>query len=168
VSTTDATTNTGVAAPSGDGEPRWLDEAEMAAWLPLVRLVTLLPQRLDGQLREDAGIGHVYYQMLAMLSQARDQHLRMSELAGLTAISPSRLSHAVAALEDRGWVTRCPAATDRRGQLTRLTPAGRAAVEQIAPGHVAEVRRLVFDRLTSDEVDQLTGIAAKLLDAASR
>ncbi len=168
MSTTDATTTTGVAVPAGDGEPRWLDEAEMAAWLPLVRLVTLLPQRLDGQLREDAGIGHVYYQILAMLSQARDEHLRMSELAGLTAISPSRLSHAVAALEDRGWVTRCPAATDRRGQLTRLTPAGRAAVEQIAPGHVAEVRRLVFDRLTSDEVDQLTGIAAKLLDAASR
>jgi DNA-binding MarR family transcriptional regulator len=168
VSATDATTTTGVAVPAGDGEPRWLDEAEMAAWLPLVRLVTLLPQRLDGQLREDAGIGHVYYQILAMLSQARDEHLRMSELAGLTAISPSRLSHAVAALEDRGWVTRCPAATDRRGQLTRLTPAGRAAVEQIAPGHVAEVRRLVFDRLTSDEVDQLTGIAAKLLDAASR
>src|SRR3712207_9432620 len=73
----------------------------MAAWLPLVRLVTLLPQRLDGQLREDAGIGHVYYQILAMLSQAPDEHLRMSELAGLTAISPSRLSHAVAALEDR-------------------------------------------------------------------
>ncbi len=168
MSATDATTTTGVAVPAGDGEPRWLDEAEMAAWLPLVRLVTLLPQRLDGQLREDAGIGHVYYQILAMLSQARDEHLRMSELAGLTAISPSRLSHAVAALEDRGWVTRCPAATDRRGQLTRLTPAGRAAVEQIAPGHVAEVRRLVFDRLTSDEVDQLTGIAAKLLDAASR
>ena len=122
MSTTDATTTTGVAAPSDDGEPRWLDEAEMAAWLPLVRLVTLLPQRLDGQLREDAGIGHVYYQILAMLSQARDQHLRMSELAGLTAISPSRLSHAVAALEDRGWVTRCPAATDRRGALTPAPP----------------------------------------------
>jgi DNA-binding MarR family transcriptional regulator len=168
VSTTDAPTTTGVVVPSGDGEPRWLDEAEMAAWLPLVRLVTLLPQRLDGQLREDAGIGHVYYQILAVLSQARDEHLRMTELAGLTAISPSRLSHAVAALEDRGWVTRCPAATDRRGQLTRLTPAGRAAVGQIAPGHVAEVRRLVFDQLTSDEVDQLTRIATKLLGAASR
>jgi hypothetical protein len=44
-------------------------------------LVTLLPQRLDGQLREDAGIGHVYHQILAMLSQTRDQQLRMSELA---------------------------------------------------------------------------------------
>ena len=166
MSTTDATATTDVAVPSGDGEPRWLSEAEMAAWLPLVRLVTLLPQRLDRQLREDAGIGHVYYQILAMLSQARDQQLRMSELAGLTAISPSRLSHAVTALEDRGWVTRCLAATDR--QLIRLTSAGRASVEQIAPGHVVEVRRLVFDQLTPDEVDQLARIAAKLLDTASR
>ncbi len=107
-------------------------------------------------------------QILAMLSQARDQQLRMSELAALTATSPSRLSHAVAALEDRGWVIRCPAEQDRRGQLTRLTPAGRAAVEQIAPGHVVEVRRLVFDQLTPDEVDQLDHIATKLLDAASR
>ncbi len=32
--------------------------------------MTLLPQRLDGKLREDAGIGHVYIQILAMLSQA--------------------------------------------------------------------------------------------------
>ncbi len=148
--------------------PRWLDRTEMAAWLPLVRLVTLLPQRLDRQLREDAGIGHVYYQVLAMLSEAPDEQLRMSELAALTATSPSRLSHAVAALEDRGWVVRCPAEQDRRGQLTRLTPAGRAAVERIAPGHVVEVRRLVFDRLAPEEVDQLTRIATELLDTASR
>ena len=148
-------------------EPRWLSEAEMAAWLPLVRLVTLLPQRLDRQLRDDAGIGHVYYQILAMLSQAPDQQLRMSELAALTATSPSRLSHAVATLEDRGWVTRCPAETDGRGQLTRLTAAGRAAVEEIAPGHVGEVRRLVFDPLTPDEVDRLARIAGRLLTAAT-
>ena len=148
-------------------EPRWLSEAEMAAWLPLVRLVTLLPQRLDRQLRDDAGIGHVYYQILAMLSQAPDEQLRMSELAALTATSPSRLSHAVATLEDRGWVARCPAETDGRGQLTRLTAAGRAAIEQVAPGHVGEVRRLVFDQLTPDEVDQLARIAGKLLTAAT-
>lgn len=148
-------------------EPRWLSGDEMAAWLPLVRLVTLLPQRLDRQLRDDAGISHVYYQILAMLSQAPDEQLRMSELAALTATSPSRLSHAVATLEGRGWVTRCPAETDGRGQLTRLTPAGRAAIEQVAPGHVGEVRRLVFDRLTADEVDQLARIAGKLLTAAT-
>src|SRR3712207_8247722 len=40
-------------------DPRWLDEEEMAAWLPLVQLVHLLPQALDKQLREGAGISHV-------------------------------------------------------------------------------------------------------------
>jgi DNA-binding MarR family transcriptional regulator len=153
------------AAP--EAAPRWLSDAEMAAWLPLVRMVTLLPQRLDRQLREDAGIGHVYYQILAMLSQAPDQRLRMSELAGLTGTSPSRLSHAVDALEARDWVARCPAERDGRGQVTRLTDGGRAQLEQSAPGHVAEVRRRVFDALTPEEVDQLRRIATKLLASVS-
>jgi DNA-binding MarR family transcriptional regulator len=149
-----------------DAAPRWLTDAEMAAWLPFVRLVTLLPQHLDRQLRDDAGIGHVYYQILAMLSEA-PSGLRMSELAAFTATSPSRLSHAVAALERRGWVSRCPDEQDGRGQITHLTPTGRTAIEQIAPGHVAAVRRLVLDPLTDDEVHQLARIAAKLLDAAT-
>jgi hypothetical protein len=42
-----------------------------------------------------------------------------------------------------------------------------AAVEQNAPGHVAEVRRLVLDPLTDDAVRQLARIATKLLDAAT-
>ena len=83
-------------------EPQWLTDEEMAAWLPLVQLVHRLPQALDRQLREDAGIGHVYYQILAMLSGAPQQRMRMSGLARRTATSLSRLSHAVAALEDRG------------------------------------------------------------------
>ena len=148
--------------------PRWLTEPEMAAWLPLVQLMTLLPQHLDKQLRHDAGISHVYYQILAMLSEAPDQQLRMGELARRTGTSLSRLSHAVAALEERGWVARCAAEQDRRGQVTRLTGAGRGLLEQIAPGHVAEVRHLVFDPLTGDEVDQLRRLTQKLLGNLSR
>ena len=147
---------------------RWLDEEEMAAWLPLLRVVQLLPQAMDRQLRQEAGIGHAYYQVLATLSAQPERTLSMGELARLAATSPSRLSHAVAAMEERGWVTRRPCPTNRRIQYATLTDAGLSLLESVAPGHVAEVRRLVFDRLTSDEVDQLTGIAAKLLDAASR
>jgi DNA-binding MarR family transcriptional regulator len=144
--------------------PRWLTEDEMAAWLPFVRMVTLLPQALDRQLREDAGIGHVYYQILAMLSAAPDEQLRMSELSRLTGTSPSRLSHAVSALEGRGWVVRCAAERDGRGQVTRLTPDGRAELERTAPGHVTEVRRRVFDRLGEGDVAHLRRIAETLLD----
>ena len=154
-------------APVTDAEPRWLTDDEMAAWLPLVRFVTLLPQALDRQLREEAGISHVYYQILAMLSGASDGRLRMSELAGLTSTSTSRLSHAVAALEDRGWVERRSCDTDRRGQLAQLTDAGRRELERTAPGHVAEVRRRVFDVLDDGEVAQLRVLAEKLAGAAA-
>jgi DNA-binding MarR family transcriptional regulator len=149
----------------GTGQPRWLDADEMAAWLPLVRVVTLLPQALDRQLRDDAGISHVYYQLLAMLSAAPEGALRMTELARITAISPSRLSHAVASLESRGWVERAACADDGRGQLARLTAEGRRVLEQTAPGHVAEVRRLVFDRLTAEQVAALRELATAVSEA---
>ena len=127
-----------------DHAPRWLTDQEMATWLPLVRFVHLLPQALDRQLREEAGISHVYYQILAMLSGAPDGRMRMSELARVTNTSTSRLSHAVAALTD----------------------AGRSELERTAPGHVDEVRRRVFDVLTDDEVAQLRVLAEKLSAAA--
>ncbi len=142
--------------------PRWLDDDEMRTWLSLVQLVSLLPQALDKQLRDDAGIGHVYYQVLALLS-ARPEGVRMSELARYSATSPSRLSHAVSSLEDRGWVRRLPDPQDRRGQVASLTDAGRGVLERTAPGHVAEVRRLVLDPLTPDEVRLLGRLADRLL-----
>jgi DNA-binding MarR family transcriptional regulator len=145
--------------PGTDAGPRWLDDDEMAAWLELVRVVTLLPQALDRQLREDAGISHVYYQILAMLSAAPEGTLRMSDLARLTGVSASRLSHAVSSLESRGWVARAACVEDGRGQLAQLTGEGRRMLERTAPGHVAEVRRLVFDRLSPEQVAQLRGLA---------
>jgi DNA-binding MarR family transcriptional regulator len=154
-------------APVTDAQPRWLSQDEMATWLPLVRFVHLLPQALDRQLREEAGISHVYYQILAMLSAGPEGRLRMSELARLTSTSTSRLSHAVAALEERGWVVRSSCPTDRRGQLAELTPAGRRELDRTAPGHVAEVRRRVFDVLDDAEVRQLRALAEKLSEAAA-
>ena len=148
-------------------EPRWLDETELAAWLPLVRVVQELPQALDRRLREDAGITHTYYAMLATLSAAPDRMLTMGELARLTATSPSRLSHAIAALEQRGWVTREHCPNDRRSQFAVLTDEGQALLERIAPRHVEHVRELVFDRLTDAQVRDLAAIAAALMGPGS-
>lgn len=156
----------GATAPD---EPRWLDEEEMAAWLPLIRLVYLLPQRLDRRLRAEAGVSHAYYQVLAVLSGAPEGRLPMGELARLTVTSPSRLSHAVGSLEQRGWVERRPCPDDRRVQHAALTDAGRAELRRVAPTHVAQVRAEVFDRLTAEQVAQLRAIGEHLvagLDAA--
>lgn len=147
-----------------DGEVRWLDEDEMAAWLPLLRLVQLLPAALDRQLRAEAGITHGYYGVLAVLSAADDHTLTMGELARLTLSNPSRLTHAVGVMEAKGWVRRRPCQSDRRQQFATLTEAGQELLDRIAPGHVAEVRRLVFDRLHSEQVRQLRTIACTVLE----
>lgn len=147
-------------------ETRWLDDDEMAAWLPLVRLVQELPQAIDRRLREEAGITHTYYAMLANLSAAPDRMLTMGELARLTATSPSRLTHAVAVLEQRGWVTKAHCPSDRRSQFAVLTDEGQALLDRIAPGHLAQVRALVFDRLTRAQVRSLAEVATALVDPA--
>jgi DNA-binding MarR family transcriptional regulator len=143
--------------------PRWLDDTEAEAWINLVRMLMLLPAALDRQLREEAGIPHPYYQILANLSASPDRAIRMTDLARMVGTTSSRLSHAVASLEERDWVRRESCPTDKRGQVARLTDAGMAALTAAAPGHVEEVRRLVFDRLTPDEVAQLRALAAKLV-----
>ena len=79
----------------------------------------------------------------------------MTQLAEASTSSKSRLSHAVARLEERGWVERPDCPTDRRGQIARLTDAGFAALDAAAPGHVEQVRRSLFDRLTPEQVEQL-------------
>jgi DNA-binding MarR family transcriptional regulator len=154
-----------VAEPAGTAaasEVRWLDDTEMRAWLGLVQTLHLLPLALDRQLRADAGIPHAYYSVLAMLSDAPERSLRMSRLASLTATSTSRLSHSVARLEERGWVERRACSQDGRGAVAVLTDAGQRALADAAPGHVAEVRRRVFDLLTRTQVEALAEIAGAL------
>jgi DNA-binding MarR family transcriptional regulator len=88
----------------------------------------------------------------------------MSDLARLAGTSLSRLSHAVASLEDRGWVARRQCSSDKRGQIAQLTDDGMAVLARVAPSHVAEVRRLVFDHLDPADVQQLSTITRKLLN----
>ena len=151
------------SGPSFAGQPQWLTGTEMDTWQNLVQLLMLLPTTLDHQLREDAGIPHAYYQILAALSAQPDRAIRMTHLARLTGTTTTRLSHAVTTLEQRGWVERRPCPTDKRGQIAWLTDAGVSVLETAAPGHVSEVRRLVFDHLTADDVVRLRDITAKLL-----
>lgn len=144
-------------------EPRWLTGTEMDAWLNVTQLLMLLPTALDRQLRDDAGLPHAHYRILAMLSAEQDGSMRMTQLARTAGTTTTRLSHAVSVLEERGWVRRSACPTDKRGQVARLTDEGWAFLRGAAPGHAAEVRRLVFDHLTDDDVTRLREITAKIL-----
>lgn len=136
----------------------WLSADEQRAWRAYLEATQLLFDALDRQLQCDAGMPHAYYEILVRLSEAPDRAMRMSELALATRSSRSRLSHAVARLEERGWIRRAEAPGDRRGQVASLSEAGFAALAAAAPGHVATVRRHVIDRLDAAQIGQLEAI----------
>jgi DNA-binding MarR family transcriptional regulator len=142
-------------APSAAGEPPWLALEERAAWLSIVRVATLLPSVLDAQLERDAGLSFFEYTVLAMLSERPDGILRMSELAGVTNASLSRLSHVAKRLESQGLMRRKVDRDDGRCTNAILTRKGRAKVERSAPDHVAAVRELVIDALTPTQLRAL-------------
>lgn len=143
-------------------KPRWLDAQERQTWLSLGAMLINLQSALDAQMQRDSGISHFEYQVLAGLSEAADHTRRMSELAGLANGSLSRLSHVVKRLERLGWVRRLPDPDDGRYTLAVLTEEGFAKVVEAAPGHVEEVRRLVFDPLTRAQQTTLNSITGRI------
>jgi DNA-binding MarR family transcriptional regulator len=134
---------------------RWLSDDEQCTWRDFLTAWQWLLSSVDGQLQRDAGIPLAYYEILVRLSEAPDRALRMTQLAAASASSKSRVSHAVARLEERGWI--------RRGQIAQLTDEGFAALSAAAPAHVEQVRRVLFDALTPEQQRQLAGISAAIL-----
>jgi DNA-binding MarR family transcriptional regulator len=146
-------------------QPRWLSAQEQQAWFALTGVLSQLPDALDAQLQRDAGISHFEYLVMAMLSMSPQRTRRMSEVAALANGALPRLSRTVDRLEKRGWVVRRPDPDDGRSTLAVLTDAGWDKVVTTAPGHVAEVRRLVFDPLTTTQIRNLSDSATKILSA---
>lgn len=144
---------------------RWLSAQEQQTWRAFLSATKLVFEQLDRELQRDTGIQHAYYEILVRLSEAPDRALRMSALADRSQSSRSRLSHAVARLEENGWVTRESCAEDKRGQTARLTDQGFDALAAAAPAHVESVRTRVFDPLTSEQQDALREISTALLAA---
>ena len=133
------------------GDTRWLDDDEQRTWRAFLGATRMLFDRLERQLQRDSGLPMAYYEIMVQLSEAPDRTLRMSQLADSSLSSRSRLSHAVARLEEAGWVRRRACPEDRRGAFAELTDAGRAKLEDAARGHVEAVRTDLFDVLTTDQ-----------------
>jgi DNA-binding MarR family transcriptional regulator len=147
--------------------PRWLSTGEQHTWRESIEAWQWLIAAVDAQLQRDSGMPLAYYEILVRLSEAPDRSLRMTQLAEASSSSKSRLSHAVARLEERGWVRRVDCPTDRRGQIAMLTDQGFAALSAAAPGHVEQVRQVLFDALNAEQLCQLDSISSAILAKAA-
>jgi DNA-binding MarR family transcriptional regulator len=66
-------------------------------------------------------------------------------------------------MEEDGLVSREPNPDDARSTLVCLLPAGLAAIEKAAPGHVEDVRRNFIDLFTAAELDMLAALNERVL-----
>ena len=150
---------------------RWLDAQEQRAWIGLLQLTEQLRAELHRRLAAEHGISLADYELLARLNASAGRGLRVRDLMATLSWEQSRLSHALTRLQKRGLAQRQECEEDRRGAVFVLTEQGRRTIETAAPSHVEDVRQLLLDRLTTEQVGQLGDIAAlglQSLQAAGR
>jgi DNA-binding MarR family transcriptional regulator len=147
------------------GTGPWLTAGEQRTWRDYLQAGTQLRARLNRQLQADSGLSLPEYEVLVQLTESPGGRVRPVQLGQDLNWEQSRLSHLLTRMGRRGFITREDCPGDGRGALVVLTPAGRAAIESAAPGHVATVRRLVFDPLDGGQAAAFGGALEKILAA---
>jgi DNA-binding MarR family transcriptional regulator len=142
---------------------RWLTAEQERVWRRWVTLNARLSATLQKELQDDAGLSMQDYEVLVHLTDSAEGRVRVTDLARLLLWERSRVSHHVTRMESRRLVQREECAEDGRGAFVVITPQGRAAIEQAAPGHVNAVRLLVFDALSPEEIDAFATVIDKAL-----
>lgn len=133
-------------------EVPWLTPSEDAAWRAYLKGVAQFTNELNRRLDESADLSLSEYEILVRLSEHPDQEMRMSDLAESVYQTRSRLTHTVRRLEQRRMVIRQACSEDGRGVNCRLTEAGLQLIVDIAPQHVRDVRELLIDAVSAEDL----------------
>ena len=141
---------------------RWLSGEEQRAWRAYRRMVLLADSAVARELARDSGLSMPDYLVLSTLSESVGHRRRLTELATRMQWSPSRLSHHVTRMEQRGLVTRAECSEDLRAAYVELTETGWDAIRAAAPGHVESVRTHLIDLLDEADLAALTKIGEKV------
>ncbi|WUH89618.1 MarR family transcriptional regulator [Streptomyces sp. NBC_00433] len=143
-----------------------LDKEAERFWRALMRVMVALPKGLDEDLLRATGLTMTQYAVMVHLSEVTEPEVRMTDLASATALSVSRMSRVVDAMQARGWVEKRRDTNDARGSVACLTAEGRTRLEAAYPANLASARKRVMDLLDKPTVatlaDQFEKVAARL------
>jgi DNA-binding MarR family transcriptional regulator len=131
----------------------------------LVRMVgNVYDARVDEALRETGLSGPRWGLLLRMLAEEKRGQtggVSPTYLSRCQSVSKNTISSLIGGLEEQGFVERELDSGDKRRFRIRLTDAGRQAVRETAPDHVAYLNALAGG-LTGEERAQLTSLLDKL------
>ena len=147
----------------GMDDTNWLSESQLQTWTNFLAASQLIEERVDSQLRSDFNFTHSEFEILVRLAQAKDNTIRMGELARLTIINKSALTYKVNNLSKKGFIKKSQCKVDARGLEVTLTDKGKLFLADISPSHVETVRKILIEHLSDAELVALNDISKKLL-----
>lgn len=140
---------------------KWLNPAEMRAWLAYVTTSVDLQRAIERDL-EPFGLDGGDYQLLAMLSDATDRRMKMCDLADTLRLSRSGLTRRMEGVLRKKLVGRVQSEGDKRVAYAVLTDKGMNLLRTVAPHHVDSVRHHMIDRLNDTEIRALATAFEKI------
>lgn len=134
---------------------------QLQAWRAFLTAHARVTEFLERELLADRNLPIGWYDVLVQLSEAKDERLRMHDLARAVLLSRAGLTRLVDRMVAAGLVARIPCEDDRRGTYVAMTRGGREALDAASPGHLRGVEAHFTRHL--DDAD-----AATLLRAMER
>jgi len=136
----------------------------VATWASLLRATATLSRTLNAELVAEHGLTLSDYEVLLVLSRAPERRLKRVELAQRVLLTPSGITRLLDGLQTAGYVEKASCPSDARVTYAVLTDAGLAKLEEAAPTHLRDVRKLFGAAFSEDELDTLHELLARVGD----
>jgi DNA-binding MarR family transcriptional regulator len=125
-----------------------------------------LARELSASLQAEHGLTINDYEALLLLARAEENALRRIDLAGKLVLTASGVTRLLDGLEQAGLVAKRSCESDARVTYAVLTEAGRRKLDEAAASHVEQVRELLEQHYTCDELKTLAELLSRLPGAS--
>jgi DNA-binding MarR family transcriptional regulator len=137
-----------------------VSKAAEKAWIAILRSGALV-DRVEAALKADGHPPLAWYDVLWELERA-EKSMRQRDLGARLLVARYNLSRLLDRLAAEGLIAAEPCPDDARGQMWKLTRAGKALRAKMWPDYAAAIRAAVEDRLSATEADTLAKLLEKL------
>ena len=121
--------------------------------------------RVNARLQESHELPLAFFEPLHVISRAREDSMRVGDLARELRITVGGTSKLVDRMEEAGLIAREPDPDDRRASRAALTTAGKRKLNAAVKSYEAEVAAILDGVLSSEEQRQMSRYASRLLTA---
>jgi DNA-binding MarR family transcriptional regulator len=121
------------------------------AWQTLRMAHNRVANRLDAELSHECALALNEFDVLLYLHTHMNEDVRINALLDAVSLSQPALSRLIARLEERGLITRTPAADDGRAFVVALTEAGTTLTDRAIAIHARVVHETLTGKFTDAE-----------------